>query len=268
MRTSDGVNWETVVTAEDLGITWSDEDFTFYGQFHKFGVFEGMLYANIDYYDPVADFTISTVFRSPNGDPGTWEKVIDFPGWNFPGTFQVFKGALYLASDYVYTPPDWEPAPDQIWRTFDGTTWEAVVPDGFGNPGTDGLGGFAEFKGYLYVGAESGEAGGAQIWRSRDGLAWESVSLEGMLSEHDYKIDGLVVYKGELYALADNQMEGASVFRTKDAATWERANEPGWGNPDWWATLHSTDQAVFKDELYFGVLGSHGALVKMVHPDK
>ena len=105
--------------------------------------------------------------------------MVDFPGWNFPGTFQVFKGALYLASDYVLSPPDWEPAPDQIWRTFDGTNWEVVVADGFGNPGADGLGGFAEYKGYLYVGAESGEEGGAQIWRSRDGLTWEPVSLEG-----------------------------------------------------------------------------------------
>lgn len=268
MRSSDGVNWETVVTAEDLGITWSDEEYTWYGQFHKLSAFEGMLYANIDYYDPATEFTASAVFRSPNGSPGTWEKVIDFPGWNFPGTFQVFKGALYLASDYVYSPPEWEPAPDQIWRTFDGLNWESVVPDGFGNPGTDGLGGFAEYKGYLYVGAESGEEGGAQIWRSRDGLAWEPVSLEGMLSEYDYKIDGLVVYQGYLYGIADNQVEGASVFRTKDAVTWERANEPGWGNPQWYATLHSTDQVVFKDDLYIGIVGYHGALVRMVHPDK
>lgn len=268
MRTSDGVNWETVVTAEDLGFILPVDDLTFYGQFHKLGVFKGMLYANLDFYDPEVEFTTSIIFRSPNGDPGTWEEVMDFPGWNYPGTFHVYKGALYVASDGVLSPPDEVPAPEQIWRTFDGLNWEMVVGNGFGNPGSDGLGAFADYKGYLYVGAESGEEGGAQIWRSKDGLAWEPVSLEGLLSANDVKMDGLNVYHGELYAHTVNWTDGCSVFRSKDAKTWERVNEPGWGNPDWATSHHTAAQVVFKDELYMGVLGDHGVLLKMVHPDK
>jgi hypothetical protein len=268
MRTSDGVNWETVVTTKDLGFTIPFEDITFYGQFHKLGVFKGMLYANLDYYDVQAGFNTSIIVRSPNGNPGTWEKVMDFPGWGYPGTFQVFMGALYVASDTVLSPPDEEPAPEQIWRSFDGLNWEMVVGNGFGNPGSDGLGGFADYKGYLYVGAASGEAGGAQIWRSKDGLTWQPVTLEGLLSPTDDKIDGLDVYEGELYAHTVNWTNGSSVFRTKDAISWERVNEPGWGNPDWSASLHTADQVVFKDELYMGVNGFHGVLLKMVHPDK
>ena len=91
--------------------------------------------------------------------------------------------------------------------------------------------------------------------------------LEGMLSEHDYKIDRLVVAEGELYALADNQTEGASVFRNEGRRNLERANEPGWEHTIV-STLHSTDQVVFKGHLYFGVVGYHATLVKMVHPGK
>jgi hypothetical protein len=265
LRSSDGTNWETVVTAEELGKSWYD---TWYGQFHKLAVFKGMLYANMDYYDPVTEFTASNIYRSPNGDPGTWEEVINFPGWGYPGTFHTFKGALYVASDGIYTPPDWEEAPEQIWRTFDGMNWEMVVGDGFGNPGTDGLGAFADYKGYLYVGAGTYEGNGGQIWRSKDGLHWDPVILDGFGNPLDEKIDGLVVYEGELYAYTVNWSQGCSVYRTKDAKSWERANEPGWGNSQFATSHHTADQVVFKDDLYMGVVGVDGVLLELVHPDK
>lgn len=267
LRSSDGQSWDSVVTTQELGLTWDYMGGVYFGQFRKFGVFEGMLYVNATFYDPVVEFVDAKVFRSPNGNPGTWEEVMNFPGWDGPGSFHVFKGALYLASDGVYSPPDWNPEPEQIWRTSDGSTWEKVV-DGFGNPGSDGLGGFADYKGYLYVGVGNYEGDGGQIWRSKNGTQWEPVILDGFGNRLDEKVDGLVVYKGELYAYTVNWTEGGSVFRTSDARTWERANEPGWGNPTYAASHLSADQAVFKDELYMGVVGPQGVLLKMVHPNK
>jgi len=269
------LTWETSATTQELGFSWVDGDTVYYGQFHKLAVFNDMLYASVDYADPTTLFTGSAIFRSPSGAPGTWTAVKDFPGWGWPGTFQQFKGALYVASDGIYIPPDWEPAPEQIWRTYDGVNWEMVVGDGFGNPGSDGLGGFADYKGYLYVGATSNgddipvEGGPiwAQLWRSTDGKQWEPVAIQG-LGSFDQKIDGLVVYQGELYAHTVAMWgNGCSVFRTKDAKTWERVNEPGWGNIDYWASHHTADQVVFKDELYMGVYGWNGVLLKMAHPD-
>ena len=218
-----------------------------------------------DYFNPNLDdygFVDAKIFRSPTGDSGTWQEVIDFPGWNFPGSFQVFKGALYVASDWVFT-PSWEPAPDQIWRTYDGVNWEMVVGDGFGNLPIDDLGGFAEYKGYLYVGEGIDAVHGGQIWRSKDGLKWDPVIMDGFGNPLNEKIDGLVVYQGELYAYTVNWTEGCSVFRTKDAKSWELVNEPGWGNPTY-ATSHLTSaQAVFKGDLYMGVIGPQGVLLKM-----
>ena len=269
--TREGIlTWETSATTQELGFSWVDGDIVYYGQFHKLAVFNGMLYASVDYADQTTLFTGSAIFRSPSGAPGSWTEVKDFPGWGWPGTFQQFKGALYVASDGIYIPPDWEPAPEQIWRTFDGINWEMVVEDGFGNPGTDGLGGFADYKGYLYIGAspiEGGEGGG-QIWRSQDGKNWEPVILDGFGNPKDGKIDGLIVYKGELYAHTVNWTEGCSVFRTQDAQTWEAVNQPGWGYTDFWASHQTADQVVFKDDLYMGVYGWNGVLLKMAHPDK
>ena len=40
----------------------------------------------------------------------------------------------------------------------------------------------------------------------------------------------------------------------RNLGTCQRA---GLGNTQWFATLHSTDQVVFKGHLYFGVVGYH-----------
>jgi len=275
------LTWEIAASTDELSNAYDWAGVPGYiGQFHKLAVFNDMLYVSLDTYDSENGLLICEIFSSPNGNPGTWIKVIDFPGWNWPGTFQQFKDALYVASDGVFTPnntdPYAEPAPEQIWRTYDGVNWEMVVGDGFGNPGTDGLGGFAEYKGYLYIGASTnaddipveGDPSWAQVWRSKDGKQWEPVTIQG-LGSFDQKIDGLVVYQGKLYAHAVNWWTGGcSVFQTKDSIIWERANEPGWGNIDYWASHHTADQVVFKDELYMGVYGWNGVLLKMVHPDK
>ena len=256
------LTWEIAATTETLGLN---------GQFHKLAVFNDMLYVSLDYYDPLTEFTASGIFRSPSGAPGTWTQVMNFPGWGCPGTFQQFKGALYVASDGIYSLPDWNSEPEQIWRTFDGLSWEMVMGNGFGNPGTDGLGGFATYKGYLYVGAtpaDYGEAGGGQIWRTRDGKAWEPLLTDGFGNPDDWKVDGLFVYQGKLYAHTINTIQGCSVFRTQDAKIWESVNQPGWGNPSFWTSHHTADQAVFKDDLYMGVYGENGVILKMAHPDK
>lgn len=270
LRSRDGRTWESVATADELGLIWDwPWGGTVYGQFYKFGVFDGMLYVNGDFFDEETGLVKTVVLRSRSGDPGSWELVADFFGW-FPSSFHVFKGALYLASDGVYTSlyAGLEPLPEQIWRTFDGIHWEMVVGDGFGNPGEDGMGGFADYAGYLYVGAGTWGDYGGQIWRTKNGVQWEPVILDGFGYPLNVKVDGLVVYAGELYAYTVNWVEGSYLFRTKDAKSWEAANEPGWGDPSYGATQHEAGQAIFKDELYMGVIGPQGVLVKMLHPDQ
>ncbi len=264
--------WEPVLFSTDLIEPWGDPEFPYYAQFHKFAVYEGMLYVSVDYYNPETEFTTSAIFRSSTGASDTWEEVMVFPGWMWPGSFHVFQGALYIDSDTIYQPPDWTDLPEQIWRTFDGVNWEVVVPNGFGNSIYDGMGGFADYKGYLYVGATTYEVGpnqldpGGQIWRSSDGTNWELVMAGGFGNPENIKVDGLLVYRGDLCAYTLNPYEGGSLFCSKDAQTWLPASEPGWGNPNYYTTHLSSSQVVFKDDLYLGMFSSQGTLVKLDHP--
>jgi hypothetical protein len=264
LRSADGENWETV-TSDAFG---AQEAYNVVQAFvYKLAQFQGMLFVNLGYYKAETDETVSEIWRSASGDPDTWEKVMEFPGWASAGSFQVFKGALYIASDGVYEDGNfgaWNPLPEQIWRTFDGVTWEMVVADGFGNPGTDGLGGFADYKGFLYVGVGTYEGNGGQIWRSPDGLAWEPVELTGFGNPLNEKIDGLFTYQGKLYAYTLNWTEGCYVYSSKDGKNWTVANEPGWGNPSYWTSHLTADQAVFKGDLYMGVFGWLGGVMKLV----
>ena len=280
LRSRDGVNWESVADTKALKLTWSDESGTYYGQFHKFGIFKGMLYVDVDNYLRNTSQNDSKVFRSRTGNPGTWEEVANFPDWGGPGSFQTFKGGLYIASDGISVidptnPDNWIQQPDQIWRTFDGVNWQMVV-DGFDKPDISSMGGMLDYKGYLYAGVgyygnldpDNPTSGGGQIWRSKDGLQWDPVMMGGFGNSNNEKIDGFGIYLGKLFAYAVNWMEGGSVYRTQDAQTWEQASEYGWGNPEYFTTHHISDQAVFKDEFYMGVLGPQGVLLKMAHPDK
>jgi hypothetical protein len=146
-------------------------------------------------------------------------------------------------------------------------TWEKVA-DGFGNAGVTTLGGMLEYKGYLYSCAGYYAGTGSQIWRSKDGFKWDTVMMDGFGNPNNEKIDGFGIYLGKLYAYAVNWPQGGSVYRTTDAKTWEQASELGWGNPLYFTTHHISDQVVFKDEFYMGVLGPQGVLLKMLHPDK
>jgi hypothetical protein len=262
LSTSDGTTWTKVVDSDELGLGAEYNHSTIYGQFHKFAVFQNMLYVSADWSDPVTNWTAGAVYRSATGTPGSWEKVGSFPNWNWAGSFQEFKGALYIASDGVLA-PDNSVQPEEVWRSKDGKNWQKVVSDGFGAKSFESMGGFAVFQDYLY-------AGSSQVWRSKDGTQWEKVDgLTPLLGPNDLKVDGLTDFEGKLYAWTYNQVKGGSMFSTREGQTWERVNQPGWTEtgaaPGAFKTTHLTSaQTNFNGDLYIGIFGDHGPLLKMV----
>jgi len=56
-----------------------------------------------------------------------------------------FDGQLYASTG-------WGEIPGQIWRTSNGTDWEQVAVDGFGNTDNEAITAFGMFSGMLYVG--------------------------------------------------------------------------------------------------------------------
>ena len=98
--------------------------------------------ANID--------TGGEVWRSNTGDSGSWVQV-NTDGFGDAGNLIVtalaaFKGHLY-ASTYHR-----RGAGAQIWRcqVCDGSGWEKVVDNGFGNPDTRGMSALEVFNEHLY----------------------------------------------------------------------------------------------------------------------
>jgi len=264
LRSPDGVTWEAV-TADAFGLP---AYFGYVPQFAKLAAFNGELYVSLYYFGETFDI-ITEVWHSATGDPGTWAKVMQFPGWWMNGDFHVFKGALYISSDFRFEVGTWAQLPEQVWRTFDGVNWEVVVSDGFGNSGSDALGGFADYKGYLYIGAGWTGTGG-QIWRSESGDpgTWTPVELTGFGDTDNIRIESLVVYQGEIFASTENWVDGCNIYRSKDGIHWTAVNEPGWGNLVNVSTTKSADQLIFKDDLYIGMIVSDGVGIwKMVHPD-
>jgi hypothetical protein len=258
LRTADGVNWENVTQAD-----FFSEGTAYPGQFIKMTVFNGMIYIAEDY-----NLLDIRIWRSTSGDAGTWQSAGQFSGWGWPGTMFAFKGALYIASDSVYS-DDFTPMPSQIWRSYDGVTWEEVVSDGFGSEASYGLGSFAEKNGYLYVGVGTSDGvHGGQIFRTQDGKHWEPVELFGFGNPLNEKFDGIVTYKNMLYAYSLNWTEGCQVYASKDGLNWAQVNESGWGDSTNWTSHLGADQVVFKDELYLGVFGQFGGLMKLLHPQK
>jgi DNA-binding beta-propeller fold protein YncE len=139
---------------------------------HSFAVFEGSLYVSTGNW---ADG--GAIWRSSNGDPGEWTEVVS-GGFDAPNVNDVIRligvhqGHLYAATSNWYTG-------EEIWRTANGTAWEQVNVDGFGdsnnydpfwsNPST-------VFEGSLYLGT-CNEGHGGEVWREASYAVYLPITL-------------------------------------------------------------------------------------------
>jgi hypothetical protein len=235
-RSPDGTTWESV-TSDGFGDGENNA-------VSAFAVFNGLLYAGTD--NPGG----AQIWRSTTGDSGDWTKVApDEPGTesvHIVTGFIPYEGMLYAAV---------EGETAQVWRTTNGSGWDTVVSDGFGDPNNRGTGGFTEFGGYLYLGTWN-DVSGAQVWRTTDGTAWEQVVSDGFGDVANFKVEMLVVFAGQLYAEVNNVETGLKILRSKDGMLWEQVNPDGFGDSNNVATLWNSSTAVFQDRLHIGTWNS------------
>ena len=214
-RSQDGTSWQPVTTDgfgdnTNIAIT----NFTF---------FKNMFYAGTGNTSSSAQ-----IWRSRTGNSGSWTQVgPDDSGLvgNVTG-FAVYKGVLYAAIE----PAGGLGAPIQVWRSTNGSDWVTVTADGFGNPYNASTGGFAQFRGYLYLGIRN-ETTGGQIWRTKDGLSWEPVVSDGFGNPANIKVESLLAHDGNLFAVTFNEQTGLEVWRTDNGTVWEQDSANGFGNP-------------------------------------
>ncbi len=252
MRSGDGENWETVFTV-------NDEDFITDHQPAAFGEHNGMLYVA-----SIGESTLGTpvgqLWRSRNGDAGTWEKVLSVEQGGFGGPLTSFKGYAYVSG---VTGPDLSTV--TVWRSRDGKTWETVgagVLDGLGNY-RDGT--LAEYKGNLYLSTENWKGG--CVYRSKDGKNWTQVAKDGFGDTTLKDLASLFVYKGDLYAFGiardADDISYVKIYHSRSGEDWQQVSTGSWGAN---TGTERMQQAVFKGYLYLAnfTLTNTSSVYKMV----
>ncbi len=198
-------------------------------------------------------FWLATFSGKASADPGpgaqpTWAKVSD--GFEDPHNLSI--ESLITFGDYLYAGTYKDPFQFEgceLWRSDDGTTWEQVNSDGFGNENNIRIASMAVFDGYLYVGTSGGK-----IWRSSNGTNWSQANENGFGNENNIYITSMAVFDGYLYAGTSNYGTGAEIWRTSDGTTWNQVLYYGFANEN---NTRVDSMVAFNGYLYAGVANSN-----------
>ena len=244
IRTADGVNFEIVSNGDEGSPIDGPRDFI---------EFKGMLYVT----STEDDDGFSDLWRSPSGDPGTWESAGDLGNNYIAGWALVsFKGMLYISLH-----DDWNENV-KILRSPDGVQWEVVVADGWqsllqdgtknngANIWVDGANLYAATYNWNYVDPENWITNGAQLYVTKNGVDWELVMQGGFGSPDNSNITGVIPYHGAVVAFTANGVTGCEAWMsvTGKPGTWIQVNEDGFGYG--LRNGETDEQVVFKGDLY------------------
>ncbi|MCB0033221.1 MAG: SMP-30/gluconolactonase/LRE family protein, partial [Anaerolineales bacterium] len=162
-----------------------------------------------------------------------WVQVSE-PG--FSNTYTQTNSAvidLAVFNEQLYASTGWSGTsqPGQLWRSSNGTSWNPVVVDGFGNPNNRALTGFGLFNGYLYLGTNN-EVEGAEIWRSQTGDSgeWTKVFTSGGENVNNHIANSFLEFEGYFYVSFENDDEGVTIWRTANGLDWTQVNTAGFGD--------------------------------------
>jgi hypothetical protein len=225
-------------------------------------VFKDQLYAGLNLGSNGA-----RISRTDDGE--TWEFVSENAfGYPIPEgkemTYTVW--GLQEFQEKLYAGVTWygeygESLGAQVWRTSDGTQWENVVEDRFGDPEFFGVTSFAVFEDQLYAAIDAFYEG-FQVWRSPSGDpgSWTLVA-EDSLGYPNAPAAFLTPFKDKLVLVATSWATGYStvpvcIWVTQDGETWTPATTDGFGIL---ATAPS-HPVVFKDTLYLGAISIGNSL--------
>lgn len=196
-----------------------------------------------------------------NDDPPVWEKVLDYrevePGPVFD-TVGFRQMATYTpttknGATYLYTGTYGTNA--SLWRTASGDPgmWELVWETGIGGS----IRSIQEHDGVLYFAPTeelSGELNPAELWAT-DGEDFWPVMQDGFGNPNNLGIACLNSWNGWLYAGLANFMDGAEVWKIRDAGSksYVMGRVVANGGADPRNEIIGTT-GVFGDHIYFGTL--------------
>ena len=305
-RTEDGMEWEQVMgksaeISNGFGdptnrAAWSAEifrignkEYLYIGTVNWWKGCEVWRTEDGEHWEAVA----GNVSKTPNGfkrfsgknNVFAWS-MVEFNRWLYVGTaglkWHVFpRFALKMIFRYLPISKGC-----QVWRTFDGITWEPVVagfgirtemPNGFGDKDNWGVRRMKVFKEKLFVGTATNVFEcykACEIW-CYDGYKWEKLVGGGGKSGYDDGFNdpynkyawGMEIYKEKrkekLYVAVSNpeapSRKGSEIWVSENGTTWKQevgdeAYENGIGPPDGFGDRSNRvrSMGVFNGKLYAG----------------
>ncbi len=117
----------------------------------------------------------------------------------------------------------------QVW-SFDNKSWKQVNSSGFGLKDNVAISTMTVHENILYAGTNN--ANGGEVW-SFDGQEWRCIHSGRFGDILSSTIQSMIIYKGKLYVGLWDQITShpAEIWVYDGEASWELANEPGFGSP-------------------------------------
>jgi PKD repeat protein len=218
-------------------------------------VFNGYLYAGTYNWNSIAiTSTGGEVWRTNDGT--TWTQV---NADGFGSTDNLIVSSFAVFNDYLYAGIDnWNftarsSTGAQAWRcqVCDGSDWQQVMGNGFGNPRTHGMSALEVFDNHLYF-VVANSTTGMEVWRTVDGTNWEQVGFAGFGDSNNYASywdNAVAVFNNYLYIGANNRANGGEVWR-KSVVTAAFTASPTAGVPPLTVTFTNTSTGDYTSSLW------------------
>lgn len=237
--TGDSSDWEQVVSNgfnDDPGNS----------VVYNFEVLDGYLYAAT--YNSEAG---AEIWRSPTGNLGAWTQV-NANGFGDQDNHSV--GALEALNGYLYASTGhWsDTGGSQIWRcqACDGSDWQKVMDNGFGNPESRGTGALEVLDGKLYCVVDN-YVTGLEVWRTANGANWEQVGIPGFGDSNNrigYADNSITVFNSRLFVGTGNGANGGEIWKKTVTADFSAA--PTRGEPPLLVTFNNSSAGDYTTSLW------------------
>jgi tripartite motif-containing protein 71 len=236
-----GVTNENTLTGAEVwhsgdGTTWAQVNADGFGDSNNFWATSIAAFGDDLYVGTFNWNTGAELWRSSGigGPPFTDWAQVNVDGFgdasNVAGiaAMTVFGGDLYVGTGNNPLGPG---TGCEVWRSSDGTTWNQVNTDGFGDANNVFVTSLAIFGGNLYVGTTNWNTG-AEVWSCQvcDGTDWTQVNADGF-GGGNVGAASMAVFGGNLYVGTRNT-SGAEVWncQTCDGTDWTQVITGGFGD--------------------------------------
>jgi hypothetical protein len=211
------------------------------------------------------------LYRSPSGERGTWQNVLERQGAGFGNPANVnFKDMVVFQETLCGGTQNWVDGA-QVWCSQDGLTWVQKNLSGFGESAADatntGIWSSMVFENALYFGVHHR---GSSATDASDDLGkvfrtfaltenphWEEVfSSPGIAGQ---RVDLLGVLDGFLY-LATQSPQGVLIYRSPsgNAGSWQLVSLPGINGDSANKEVVADGAVIYDGMLYVAVSNEHG----------